>query len=514
MATEDATIGASNQPALGTDISDNVTAPATDDATSDSYGNTTELYIESNSDATSSDTLSTDYNTADSMENTNTTEMIGNTNSMDMMGNANSMETIISSNPIETINKTNLMEITTPQLPTPSLFDLPELSLQLIYAYLGLKQLTRLSLTCKAAYTSVPKASNLWKHYYVLTWLGSEVVSNNEWLIEFRAMYAKYGKYMNCYAPILLSWQRIYNKLKQANIDPNKLFAPGATEQELDELEKKLTSPLPRDYRFFLTMHNGQIKPEKSDIEKFPHRYFFFGTYLSFYDVIDTHSYLLSTKDIYCSENQPGCKIIQINEDGNLQTFSLCITGNNTISTGEMFHPITENTVISIGRNFTEWFTQFSIEMESFPIDGGFVKRYCYDPKCIMTTNNIQIKVCTALSNKVLHRYYSHNELLMIYHITISMDQSVPNSESAKLETRHWLIKNSKGENIVDGPGVVGKYPLMKPGEIFTYTSGNYVADNWATMEGHFTFKHLKNQHTFNVTVPQFQLMLPTTKNI
>ena len=46
-------------------------------------------------------------------------------------------------------------------------------------------------------------------------------------------------------------------------------------------------------------------------------------------------------------------------------------------------------------------------------------------------------------------------------------------SETVQLCSRHWRITNSGGHNEeVRGPGVVGKMPVLRPGESFRYTSG------------------------------------------
>ncbi len=57
----------------------------------------------------------------------------------------------------------------------------------------------------------------------------------------------------------------------------------------------------------------------------------------------------------------------------------------------------------------------------------------------------------------------------------------------AKLVARKWIIINSEGEQeIVEGPGVVGFYPELEPGESFEYRSFCPLNSSWGTMEGEF----------------------------
>jgi ApaG protein len=45
--------------------------------------------------------------------------------------------------------------------------------------------------------------------------------------------------------------------------------------------------------------------------------------------------------------------------------------------------------------------------------------------------------------------------------------------DSVQLTSRHWEIYDSLNNiEIVDGEGVIGKKPVLKPGELHTYSSG------------------------------------------
>jgi Uncharacterized protein affecting Mg2+/Co2+ transport len=46
-------------------------------------------------------------------------------------------------------------------------------------------------------------------------------------------------------------------------------------------------------------------------------------------------------------------------------------------------------------------------------------------------------------------------------------------NETVQLRTRHWIITDAVGhKEVVRGEGVVGKQPVLAPGERFEYTSG------------------------------------------
>jgi ApaG protein len=93
------------------------------------------------------------------------------------------------------------------------------------------------------------------------------------------------------------------------------------------------------------------------------------------------------------------------------------------------------------------------------------------------------------------------------YTITIQNLGSV----SATLLTRHWLITDGNGNTQeVQGEGVVGKTPLLKPGEQFRYTSAAVLETPVGIMKGNYRMISENGRH-FAARVPQFTLSIPRT---
>lgn len=117
--------------------------------------------------------------------------------------------------------------------------------------------------------------------------------------------------------------------------------------------------------------------------------------------------------------------------------------------------------------------------------------------------SDIQVLVLTqyieAQSIPLEHRYvYS-------YTITIANNSNVP----AQLVSRHWRIidANEKLQE-VQGMGVVGEQPYLKPGESYTYTSGVIIETETGIMEGTY---HMRTDEgaMFNAPIPTFALVPP-----
>lgn len=93
------------------------------------------------------------------------------------------------------------------------------------------------------------------------------------------------------------------------------------------------------------------------------------------------------------------------------------------------------------------------------------------------------------------------------YRFAYTIKISNEGQEPAQLRSRHWIIvdANNNRED-VRGPGVVGKQPLLKPGEHFEYTSGCHLPTGWGTMEGSYSMTR-PDGRSFAASIGRFFLV-------
>ena len=91
------------------------------------------------------------------------------------------------------------------------------------------------------------------------------------------------------------------------------------------------------------------------------------------------------------------------------------------------------------------------------------------------------------------------------YTITIENVGTVP----AQLISRHWIITDGDSRiQEVRGLGVVGKQPLLRPGEKYEYTSGCQLETPVGTMRG--TYQMTAEDGTqFEAIIAEFTLSIP-----
>ncbi|MBS1141940.1 MAG: hypothetical protein H6R13_3393 [Proteobacteria bacterium] len=98
-----------------------------------------------------------------------------------------------------------------------------------------------------------------------------------------------------------------------------------------------------------------------------------------------------------------------------------------------------------------------------------------------------------------------NDRYIFAYTITIKNVGEVP----AQLVSRHWIITDGNNEiQEVRGLGVVGKQPLLQPGESFQYTSGSSLTTAIGTMKGTYQMVAEDGTH-FEAEIPEFVLASP-----
>lgn len=86
-------------------------------------------------------------------------------------------------------------------------------------------------------------------------------------------------------------------------------------------------------------------------------------------------------------------------------------------------------------------------------------------------------------------------------------------SLSAQLLSRHWVVTDCKGKvEQVRGAGVVGKQPILHPGEYFEYTSSAVLVVPRGEMHGSYRM-HTVNGRTFDAVIAPFLLAQPYSLN-
>ncbi|WP_439098865.1 Co2+/Mg2+ efflux protein ApaG [Bowmanella dokdonensis] len=103
----------------------------------------------------------------------------------------------------------------------------------------------------------------------------------------------------------------------------------------------------------------------------------------------------------------------------------------------------------------------------------------------------------------------ANNEFAFAYHIAIENRGMEP----VQLLNRFWLITDANGKTTeVSGAGVVGKQPMIGPGETYEYSSGAMLETPVGTMQGHYEMQKADGG-LFQAPIQVFSLAVPNLIN-
>ena len=125
----------------------------------------------------------------------------------------------------------------------------------------------------------------------------------------------------------------------------------------------------------------------------------------------------------------------------------------------------------------------------------------------IQTYKEITNYISVSVNPEYLHQQSepSDNHFTWAYHVKIENSGNT----NVQVLARHWKITDIKGHSHeIVGDGLVGKQPILKPGEVFKYSSGTPLSTSSGFMSGSFLVIS-EDGELFNAIVPSFSLDSP-----
>ncbi len=118
----------------------------------------------------------------------------------------------------------------------------------------------------------------------------------------------------------------------------------------------------------------------------------------------------------------------------------------------------------------------------------------------VATTRNVTVTVRPGYLDR--HSDFAERRFVFGYYVQIRND----GPEDVQLLRRHWIIQEKAGRSEeVEGEGVIGKQPVIRPGEVHEYSSFCVLQSLEGTMEGSYLMQSAGGD-TFRATIPLFHL--------
>ncbi|XP_015924855.1 F-box only protein 3 [Parasteatoda tepidariorum] len=386
------------------------------------------------------------------------------------------------------------------------LCDLPNEILANILSYLDYKDLRNVKFVNRKL-SGLTKQEKFWRNYCVKYWLLTECPEGQTWEDTFIKWFKDMGAYINYYKILKTAWDNIKNYYQLNNPQMYSTIMGGASEEELNALERRLHFVLPLDYRCSYRICSGQefSSPGIMGSMSSP------GWYRT-ETLLDLNT--VSVVGFRERDGLKGCIPLTLCLHSGVIQY-LAVTDEDGYEPNTIFYPMdmesgrersSVDAFIS-GTSFQEWVTSHAnhltkndyVSIQNQPFT------FLHDSAAVETTGYITVSVATCFLpelSKINPPKFHHT-----YRITMSMSSAACELDECQLETRHWTITDENGsEELVDGPGVVGEYPVMYPGASFSWVSSTSFNTTYGNMKGYFRMRNLKSHERFKVNCPIFHM--------
>ncbi|KAH9606893.1 hypothetical protein KSS87_019727 [Heliosperma pusillum] len=332
-------------------------------------------------------------------------------------------------------------------------------------------------------------------------------------------------------------WDTLKSWLDSSFPEALSTLRRGASEEELNEVEKSLKIKLPLPTRLLYRLHDGQ--EFSNDLLGLIGGYTLYDhvvnvRLLPIKQVIIMSKHL--TKDIGFSSKSKYVSVAAslIRND---KIFSLNCANNqlyvgtaNLREDGEMMACIPKALLTCNGNEQSDglllWLEEHGRRLKSGMItvreeDGwNMICQFPEKPPLCTTavTNGVQVRASSMLIPE--QSEFGGSGFLYAYSVRMSLLPEGCNIhgmtfDSCQLQSRHWIIRENevvKGD--VNAEAVIGKYPFLRPGEKeFVYQSCTTQQNNHGSIEGSFTFVPGRlaapKGDPFKVEVARFELAMP-----
>lgn len=123
-------------------------------------------------------------------------------------------------------------------------------------------------------------------------------------------------------------------------------------------------------------------------------------------------------------------------------------------------------------------------------------------------TEGIKVTVETEFQPE----YSSPRQFHFVFTYKITIENKSENT--IQLKRRHWFIHDAGNlTREVEGEGVVGRQPVLESGQMHQYVSGCNLKSGIGKMAGSYIMERVVDGRVFNVTIPEFLMIVPFRLN-
>lgn len=320
---------------------------------------------------------------------------------------------------------------------------------------------------------------------------------------------------------VKLFWSSLKSWLSENFPESLGTLRKGASEAQIRSAEDDLGITLPMPTKLLYRFCNGQLPFTNNYLENVRMAPLgIIGGYVFYDHSVNVHLSSLEqmvqeTNEFYADLNEPGLSnglnlVLVASSWYNAKSFLLnCSNGELYVGTtnlpaGEMMPCVPKSLIKPTNSDMPQDGLLLWLEEHLRRLQNGMIKirplrtsRYiCLYPEAppmctSATTNGVKVRASAVFAPEhhqgMGHALYSYSIRLSVPEACMLGGVYYP---SCQLHSRHWIIRcGDRVVSDVHGEGVIGKYPLLLPGqEEFVYESCTPLNGSTGSVEGSFTF--------------------------
>ena len=123
-------------------------------------------------------------------------------------------------------------------------------------------------------------------------------------------------------------------------------------------------------------------------------------------------------------------------------------------------------------------------------------------------TNGVKVTVDVEYQQE--YSSPSQHHYVFTYQVTIENNSS----KTLQLKRRKWIINDASYPiRTVEGEGVVGRLPILEPGQKHQYMSGCNLRSGIGKMHGTYQMEKLMDGEPVTIQIPEFKMIVPFKLN-
>ncbi|XVF65623.1 hypothetical protein PTKIN_Ptkin09bG0264000 [Pterospermum kingtungense] len=321
-------------------------------------------------------------------------------------------------------------------------------------------------------------------------------------------------------------WDKLKKWLSDNFPEAQATLRRGASESDIQQLETLLKVKLPLPTRLLYRFHDGQELTYKEHSETSQGSLLgIIGGY-SFYTHL-VNVYLLPVSQVIAEtravirhlgfSSRSKHIIVAASSESAKLFFLNCTSGQLFVGTrnlptdGEMMQCVPDALIRSVhdlhGHQQQDamllWLEEHGRRLENGIIkvrEEGTVRSISHFPEVpplcsTAVTNSVKVHASAVFVPEIANLQDEARKYFFAYSVRMSLlsEGCIVNGmtfSSCQLSRRHWIIRSNEAiVSDVDGEAVIGKYPLLHPGEgEFVYESCTHLSSSTGSIEGSFTF--------------------------